>query len=72
MTITPDDLIDGPAAAMHLGMQPGTFRKWVQRLGVPTYGTERRRRLYSLSDLYRAKAGKHTESSRHAARGALT
>jgi len=51
----PADLIDLYAAGEHLGVDPATLRKWIERYRLHRYGTENRRGLYSLADLYDAE-----------------
>lgn len=56
-------LITAELAADEAGVSPATIRKWVQRGHLPPAGTQGRRRLYRLEDVFAA------ERTTHRARG---
>ncbi|MDX6362036.1 MAG: hypothetical protein QOC85_1039, partial [Streptomyces sp.] len=48
-------LITAELAADEVGVTPATIRKWVQRGHLRPAGTEGRRRLYRLEDVFAAE-----------------
>ncbi|MFF1447879.1 MerR family DNA-binding transcriptional regulator [Streptomyces sp. NPDC058274] len=57
-------LITAELAADEVGVTPATIRKWVQRGHLRPAGTEGRRRLYRLEDVFAAERATHYARTR--------
>ncbi|MFD7897484.1 helix-turn-helix domain-containing protein [Streptomyces sp. NPDC059568] len=62
--MTDSPLITVELAADEAGVSPATIRKWVQRGHLRPAGTQGRRRLYRLEDVFAAERTTHRAHGR--------